>query len=66
MTALPEAIVNLKKLRFLDLRANKLVALPVNLAELPHLEKLDLRWNRLAYEPEWLSQLAGRGCTIFI
>jgi Leucine-rich repeat (LRR) protein len=37
----------LKNLRHLDLRGNRLTKIPDWLEELPNLEKVDFRWNKL-------------------
>jgi len=66
LTALPESLGNLANLRYLDLRANKLVNLPASLGELTNLEKLDLRWNKLLSLPAWIRRLEERGCAVFI
>jgi len=53
-------------LRFLDLRANRLISLPNNIEKLTNLEKLDLRWNKVSIIPNWLNQLEQRGCTVYM
>jgi hypothetical protein len=52
-------------LRILDLRANPVANLPAAIASLPRLDKLDLRWVTRMPGPDWLADLAARGCLIY-
>ena len=61
---LPASLQKLRRLAYLDLRANGIRALPDFLAELP-LEKLDLRWNPIAAFPAWVDRLEARGCVVY-
>lgn len=65
LAALPPSIGSLGKLGVLDLRGNQLDDLPETLRALP-LTKLDLRWNPLRARPPWLSELANRGCLVYV
>jgi len=60
----PAALGGLKRLRVLDLRANRLAALPDTLADLPALEKLDLRWNGFYEPPPVAEPLRAQGCVV--
>ena len=62
----PESLGNVRNLRYLDVRANKLRSLPASIGALTHLEKLDVRWNKLSSFPAWMQRLAQRECTVYI
>lgn len=64
IAVLPGSIGALAKLRVLDLRGNRLDGLPETLRPLD-LYKLDLRWNPMRGRPDWLPELAARGCLVY-
>lgn len=57
LTAVPDELRRLGRLRHLVLFGNELTELPSWMSELTHLEGLDLRGNRLTVLPDWLRDL---------
>ena len=57
IAVLPDAIGNLTKLKYLNLRSNKIVTLPATIGQLAALEQLYLRHNELTALPESIVEL---------
>jgi hypothetical protein len=56
--ALPNSIDNLKRLRELHLRNNRLASIPDSIGNLQELRQLDLRGNPLTYLPRTIAKLS--------
>lgn len=57
LTAIPEPVLKLPQLEYLNLYLNRLDTLPPAIGELTRLRWLDLRFNRIRFLPEEMSRL---------